>query len=127
MQEAGGVCPVAPESVCGCWNERLTLTGLAGLAVGHVVEDVLHGPAVGQGTGAHLAIGLLTPLALVCMEQQDQLLLDQLALLRVGRRTSGNTLTPDHSHCNLLLRLRLHTDKDILVHLQGTINRFQSN
>lgn len=87
--------------------KRLTLTGLAGLAVGHVVEDVFHGPAVGEGTRPHLAVGLLTPLALVRVEQQDQLLLDQLALLRVGRRTGRNTLTPDHSHRHLLLRLGL--------------------
>lgn len=118
-------------AVCthACWHERLTLTGLAGLAVGHVVENVLHGPAVGQGTGPHLAVGLFAPLALVRMEQQDQLLLDQLALLRVGCRSSGNTLTPDHSHCHLLLRLGLHTETDtvMLVHLLGTINRFRSS
>lgn len=64
----------------------LTLAGLASLAVGHVVEDVLHGTAVGQSAGPHLPIGLLPPLALVCMEQQDQLLLNEFALLGVGRR-----------------------------------------
>jgi len=64
---------------------RLTLAGLAGLAVGHVVEDVLHGATVGQVALAHLPVGLLPPLALVGMEEQHQLLLDQLALLRVGR------------------------------------------
>ena len=63
---------------------KLTLAGLAGLAVGHVVEDVLHGAAVGQGAGLQLPVGLLPSLALVCVKQQDQLLLDQLALLRVG-------------------------------------------
>lgn len=95
-----------------CWHEKLTLTGLAGLAVGHVVEDVLHGPAVRQGAGPHLAVGLLTPLALVRVEQQDQLLLDQLPLLRVRRGTGGNTLTPNHSHWHLLLRLGLHAQTD---------------
>jgi len=62
----------------------LTLAGLPGLAVGHVVEDVLHGAAVRQGAGPHLPIGLLPSLALVSVQQQDQLLLDQLALLWVG-------------------------------------------
>lgn len=67
----------------------LTLAGLAGLAVGHVVEHVLHGAAVRQRARPHLAVGLLPPLALVRVEQQNQLLLDQLPLLRVGRGAGG--------------------------------------
>lgn len=64
---------------------ELTLAGFASLTMRHVVEDVLHGAAVRQSTGSHLPVGLLPTLALVCVEQQDQLLLDQLALLRIGR------------------------------------------
>lgn len=68
----------------------LTLTGLASLAVSHVVEDVLHCAAVRQVALPNLAVCLLPPLALVCMKQEYQLLLDQLALFRVscGRCTS---------------------------------------
>ena len=62
----------------------LTLAGFASLAVGHVVEDVLHGAAVGQVARAHLAVGLLAPLALVRVQQEHQLLLNEFALLRVG-------------------------------------------
>lgn len=62
----------------------LTLARFASLAVCHVVEDVLHSAAVRKGTGPHLTVGLLSPLALVCMKQQDQLLLDQLPLLWVS-------------------------------------------
>lgn len=54
----------------------LTLTGFASLAVSHVVEDVLHSATVGQVALPDFTIGLLPPLALVCMEQEDQLLLD---------------------------------------------------
>lgn len=68
----------------------------------HVVEDVLHGPAVGQRASSHLAVGLLAPLALVGVEQQNQLLLDQLALLRVGRGACGHALTCYHSNRHLL-------------------------
>ena len=65
--------------------------GLASLAGGHVVQHVLHGPAVGQRTLPHLSSIssiLLLPissLTLVSMQQQHQLLLDQLPLLRVCR------------------------------------------
>lgn len=83
----------------------LTLAGLASLAVRHVVEDVLHGAAVREGAGAHLAVGLLAPLTLVSVEQQDQLLLDQLALLGVCRGPGGHGLCWDDSH---LLDLGLH-------------------
>lgn len=69
----------------------LTVAGFASLAVGHMVEYVLHGAAVGQGAGPHLPVGLLPPLALVCMQQQDQLLLNEFSLLRVGRWACGHT------------------------------------
>ena len=61
--------------------------GLPRLTSGHVVEDILHGPAVGEGALPLLAAGLLSvpPGALVGMEEQHQLLLDQLPLLRVRR------------------------------------------
>lgn len=87
----------------------LTLAGFASLAVCHVVEDVLHGAAVGQGAGPHLPVGLLAPLALMCMEQQDQLLLNEFALLGIGRRACGHaTSTGDHAHrCYLRLHLGL--------------------
>lgn len=52
----------------------------------HVVEHVLHGAAVGQVALPHLPVGLLPPLALVRMEQEDQLLLDQLPFLGVCGR-----------------------------------------
>lgn len=54
----------------------LTLTGLASLAVSHVVENVLHSAAVGQVTLSDFTVGLFSPLALVCMKQEYQLLLD---------------------------------------------------
>lgn len=62
----------------------LTLARLASLAMGHVVKDVLHGTTMGQSAGPHLPIGLFPPLALMCMEQQDQLLLNEFALLWVS-------------------------------------------
>ena len=94
----------------------LTLAGLAGLAVGHVVQHVLHGATVREGTGPHLPVGLLSTLALVCVEQQDQLLLDQLALLRVscrdgrGRRHATRTASQGQ-HGRLLLGLLLELDR----------------
>lgn len=80
--------------------------------MGHVVENVLHGAAVRERTGPHLPVGLLPSLALVCVEQQDQLLLDQLALLRVscgdGRRHGHTAGTPSQGqHGCLLLGLLL--------------------
>jgi len=63
---------------------------LAGLAGCHVVEDVLHGAAVGERALAHLlSLRLLlllfsiSPLTLVRVQQEDQLLLDQLPLFWV--------------------------------------------
>lgn len=85
------------------------MAGLASLAVGHVVEDVLHGAAVGQSAGPHLPVGLIPPLALVCVKQQDQLLLNELALLGVGcwarRHAAGSGDHADRRH--LLLHLGL--------------------
>ena len=66
--------------------------GLASLAGGHVVQHVLHGPAVGQCALSHLCsiscilLLSISSLTLVSMQQQHQLLLDQLPLLRVWRR-----------------------------------------
>ena len=64
----------------------LTLAVPSSLTSCHVVEDILHGLAVREGAGgvvsAHLLF-LLSPLALVCMQEQHQLLLNLLALLRV--------------------------------------------
>lgn len=62
-----------------------TLARLASLAVRHVVKDVLHGTTVGQVTLPYLPVGLLSPLALVGVEQKHQLLLYEFALFRVGR------------------------------------------
>ncbi len=39
----------------------LTSAGFPRLALDHVLEDVLHGAAVGQEAGAHLGVGLLSP------------------------------------------------------------------
>ena len=62
-------------------------TRLAGLAGSHVVEDVLHGAAVGESALAHLLclrllllLFSISPLTLVGMQQKNQLLLDQLPL-----------------------------------------------
>lgn len=63
---------------------------LACLARGHVVQHILHRPAVWQGALPHLscvACVLLLPissLTLVSMEQEDKLLLDELPLLRIS-------------------------------------------
>ena len=62
----------------------------AELAGSHVVEDVLHGAAVGEGALAHLlSLRLLlllfsiSPLTLLGVQQKHQLLLDQLPLFWV--------------------------------------------
>lgn len=86
-------------------NPPLTLTGLSRLAMGHVIEDIFHGSTVGKRTRPHLSIGLLAPLALVRVEEQDQLLLDELALLGIRSWASRHGLRRNHSH---LLDLRLH-------------------
>lgn len=70
-------------------GNQLTLAGFASLAMSHVVQDVLHGATVRKVALPHFPIGLLPPLALVRVEQEDQLLLNKLPLLRVccrGRR-----------------------------------------
>lgn len=98
-----------PSCSCPTLLLSLTLAGLAGLAVGHVVENVLHGAAVGQRALPHLSVGLLPPLALMCMEQQDQLLLNEFALLGVSCWAGRHASSPrNHAHrCYLLLHLRL--------------------
>lgn len=55
---------------------KLTLTGLASLAVSHVVEDILHRATVRQVALPYFSVGLLPSLTFVCMEQEHQLLLD---------------------------------------------------
>lgn len=86
----------------------LTLAGFASLAVRHVIKDVLHSAAVRQGAGPHFPISLFSSLAFMCVEQQDQLLLDQLALLRVGcgacRRHCHTSAASQREHRCLLLR-----------------------
>lgn len=81
-----------------------------------MVEYVLHSAAVREGAGPHLSIGLLSSLALVCMEQQYQLLLDQLPLLRVscgaGRRHCHTSAAGQREHRRLLLRLLLELLRD---------------
>ena len=73
--------------------------GFTRLAGRHVVQHVLHGPAVRESALPHLRSvpgTLLLPVspgALVSMEEQHQLLLDQLPLLRVSR-VSGGSRTP---------------------------------
>lgn len=54
----------------------LTLTGFASLAVSHVVEHIFHGATVGQVALPNFAVGLLPPLALVRVEEENQLLLN---------------------------------------------------
>jgi len=49
-----------------------------------MVENVLHGAAVGQVALPHFPVSLLPPLALVRVQQEDELLLNQLPLLGVG-------------------------------------------
>lgn len=61
------------------------MAGLARLAVRHVVEDVLHGAAVGEVALPHLPVRLLPALALVRVQKENELLLDELALLWVSR------------------------------------------
>lgn len=79
--------------------------------MGHVVEDVLHCAAVRKRARPHLTVSLLPALALVCMKQQDQLLLDQFAFLWVScgaRRCHSHTSASSHwEHRRLLLRLLL--------------------
>ena len=57
--------------------------GFTRLTSGHMVEDILHGPAVGEVALSPLTVGLLPvpPGALVGVEEQNKLLLDQTPLL----------------------------------------------
>lgn len=69
---------------------QLTLTILASLAMSHVIEDVLHGAAMRQVALSDLAVGLLASLTFVSVKQENELLLDQFALLGIGGgRRSG--------------------------------------
>ena len=97
----------------------------------HVVEHVLHGAAMGQVALPHFPVGLLPALALVRVEQEDQLLLDQLPFLGVccrgrcaGTRPHGiePNLGPSHcccttdgypTNCSRLLLRGLRTEKKI--------------
>ncbi|TNN68882.1 hypothetical protein EYF80_020917 [Liparis tanakae] len=59
---------------------------------------------MGQSARPHLPVGLLPPLALMCVEQQDQLLLNEFALLGVSRWARGHATGPrDHAHRRYLL------------------------
>lgn len=110
----------------------LTLAGFASLAVRHVIKDVLHSAAVRQGAGPHFPISLFSSLALMCVEQQDQLLLDQLALLRVCcgacRRHCHTSAAGQWEHrCLLLRRLLLHgRNRQINVKVVISYQQFNS-
>lgn len=67
----------------------------------HVVEHVLHGAAVGQVALPHFTVGLLPPLALMRVEQEDQLLLNQLPFLGVCGRGRCAGTRPDGIEPNL--------------------------
>ena len=60
--------------------------GAACLTTGHMGEDILHGPAAGEGA---LPLLPVPPDALVGVEEQHQLMLNQLPLLRVRRRKAA--------------------------------------
>lgn len=77
--------------------EGQTLAGFPGLTVGHVIEDVLHGPAVRQAAVRQLSVTLLPTLTLMSVKQEDELLLDQLPLLRVSYRRRHRLHTRTHS------------------------------
>lgn len=79
--------------------ERQTLAGFPGLTVGHVIEDVLHGPAVRQAAVRQLSVTLLPTLTLMSVKQENELLLDQLPLLRVSHR-GCHRLRKTNSHEN---------------------------
>ena len=81
------------------------MAGFARLAVCHVVEDVLHRPAVGKVALPHLPVGLLPALALVSMQEEDKLLLDELALLWISRMCSRTHPLGHWSHQAWLLDL----------------------
>lgn len=84
------------------------LAGFASLAVGHVIEDILHGAAVWEVALPHLPIGLLASLTLVCMKQEHKLLLDEFAFLWVGSRCSGaHAWRGSRNHASLLDLRRL--------------------
>ena len=81
------------------------MAGLARLAVCHVVKDVLHGSTVGKVALPHLPVGLLPALALVSVQEEDKLLLDELALLRISRMCPRTHPLGHRSHQAWLLDL----------------------
>ena len=99
----------------------LTLAGLAWLAVCHVVKDVLHCTTVGKVALPHFPIGLLSPLALVSVQKENKLLLDELALLWISCVGSRTHPLGHRSHQAWLLDLRglllALRDKTIKIHL----------
>ena len=80
------------------------LTGFPSLTMCHVIQDIFHGSTVWEGAGSNLSIGLFPPLTLVSVKQEDQLLLNQFALLWVCCRARGNRLRGHNSHRRLHLR-----------------------
>lgn len=78
--------------------DRQTLAGFPGLTVGHVIEDVLHGPAVRQAAVRQLSVTLLPTLTLMSVKQEDELLLDQLPLLGISHRGSHRLSAHAHTH-----------------------------
>lgn len=90
----------------GRQKTALTLTGFPSLTMCHVIQDIFHGSTVWEGAGSNLSIGLFPPLTLVSVKQEDQLLLNQFALLWVCCRARGNRLRGHNSHRRLHLRLK---------------------
>lgn len=76
----------------------LTLTGFPSLTVCHVIQNIFHGSTVWERAGPDLSIRLLSSLTLVGVKQENQLLLYELALLRVRGGARRNRLCGDNSH-----------------------------
>ena len=88
----------------------------------HVVENVFHGPAVRNlalpllFTVAVVSVRLLSPLALVGVQQKHKLLLDQFPFLRIGTRltrltTSDRSIASESSN----ISCRPWKDKSLVV------------
>lgn len=98
----------------------------------HVVQDVLHRATVGKVALPYFPISLLAALALVGVQQEHELLLDELALLWISRVRSRTHPLGYRSHeawlldlWGLLLTLREKTTK---VHVTlGVIGCFLVN
>lgn len=71
----------------------------------HVVQDVLHGATVGKVALPHFPVSLLPALALVSVQEEDKLLLDELALLWVSCVRSRTHSRGYRSHKAWLLDL----------------------